>query len=206
MVFCLAACEIWIVKWWTTDQDLVQESSHAVKVNIERVRLFWNDFRSHILDTSTVRVRFASDLFCKAKVSNFGISKSINQNVLWLNVPKNDISFVQILDSNQDLNENDLGLFLAHVPVVFQECKQLTPGTVFHYQHIKFICFEVFLHFYNKWMVQWFMNNKFVSNGLLAIGVDIRSFLHKFCGIKLTVLHVSYQINTAEPSRWQWLA
>lgn len=75
-------------------------------------------------------LRFALHGPGKSEICNFDMPINPDKEVLGLQIPVNDIFWVNIIQANQYLQEIELGLVLFHTFDSFQLIEQLTTWTV----------------------------------------------------------------------------
>lgn len=117
------------------------------------------DFRSHISRCPTTFQHnfiwpryFAQTKVCHLnELDLFCLWIFLNQNVLWLQVPMDYSTYLQIFDGLAKLKHSQTHFSFFQL-ICFNMVKELTTRDLFHnYIHILF-CFICLFHLYNIWM------------------------------------------------------
>ena len=99
---------------------------------------FENHLRSHVLWASTKRiclVLVADIRFSQTEVGDPYMPIQIKQDILRLDVPIDYAPFVQMLDSEEDLCNEEFRYLFIHFLVLFDVSEQLSSGAVLHNKH-----------------------------------------------------------------------
>ena len=91
-------------------------------------------FGSHILWTAAVcSCQFVSleSFLAEPEISYFQVAVHVNHNVLWFYVSVNDVLFVEVLDSQKNLDKAVTSLIFCHSLYLSQVEEELTSWTIF---------------------------------------------------------------------------
>jgi hypothetical protein len=111
---------------------LVKESTQGVIVYSKGVTSTKDHFRRHILSRSTIRKGLGAsiDFLREAEVDNLAVAIRINEDVLGFEIAIQDGLGVKILDAIENLQEVELGSFLAHHLDLLEQVEELSSGTI----------------------------------------------------------------------------
>ena len=120
-----------------TRKEEHRDSSSQLSMN----GLIWIDrlilaehFGSHILWTAAVcSCQFVSleSFLAEPEISYFQVAVHVNHNVLWFYVSVNDVLFVEVLDSQKNLDKAVTSLIFCHSLYLSQVEEELTSWTIF---------------------------------------------------------------------------
>ena len=99
--------------------------------------LFGNYFWRHVFYSAAICVSSGSVLdsfFAQAKVDQFDVSVSAEENVFRLQIAKNDAELVKIAKCESDLRQIEFGFCLLQNAFSFQHHEQLTALDKFEHQ------------------------------------------------------------------------
>lgn len=96
-----------------TGHHLVKQAAEGPPIYSSTIVFLKQDLRSHVLWRSTNRPGFFRSFLAHSKVRDLNIAVAREKNVLWLEVTVNDLSGVEVLESQEDLGCIKLCLVLS---------------------------------------------------------------------------------------------
>jgi hypothetical protein len=146
------------------------------------------DLRRHVLNATTKRVRLVATVFGQSKISNLHMAFTVNHDILWFEIAVHDPLFVQVLNTQQDLHKINSGLFFSHPFHFAQQIKQLPSWAVVHYEDVKVLCLDEFVHFDQKFVICLLIHFFLVQNQYLFVFCRNFKLVHKFCCKKFSCM------------------
>lgn len=125
-----------IEMWRETDNQLIQKGTYTIDISPSIMALTHQDFWAHVFRRATERMRSLTvrDYLRKSEISNLQVSINVNKNVLWFDIPVDNIHVVQMLQSEQKLRKVELGLILRE-PLNFTKVEEhLSTSAQVHYE------------------------------------------------------------------------
>lgn len=146
------------------------------------------DLRRHVLNATTKRVRLVATVFGQSEISYLHMAFTVNHDILWLEIAVHDPLFVQVLNTQQDLHKINSGLFFSHPFHFAQQIKQLPSWAVVHYEDVKVLCLDEFVHFDQKFVICLLIHFFLVQNQYLFVFCRNFKLVHKFCCKKFSCM------------------
>lgn len=133
-----------------------KNNSYTPNISLETiVALVSQNLRSNICRSSTLLNHFLFsrlDYSWHAKICNFNISMTIKQNVIKFNISMNYIHWVNMLNSFNDLFEDELCNIFLQFTSFSNIVQKISTGTNFHNKHNMFLHFKSFKKLHDIWM------------------------------------------------------
>lgn len=126
-----------IVERWVACQHLKDENAERPPIHILVVSFWLDYFRRQILRSSTKRVSFVFDNFCKTEISYLYVTLLINQQVLRLKISVSNIHRVEVVKGKSDFRSEEKCYIVGKTALPPQKRKQLTPTSIVqHHVHM----------------------------------------------------------------------
>lgn len=94
------------IEGWRSDQHFAQEAAETPPIGCFTIPLSFNDLRGQIFSGTAQTLRLSSSLnvlLREAEVSDFYITVPVNEHILWLQVPVDDVLGVEVFDTKEDV-------------------------------------------------------------------------------------------------------
>ena len=109
----------------------VENDSATPNINLRTgVETTANDFGRGVIGASATRFEEVTvfDLARETEVGNLNVQVVVEQNVLWLEIPMNNLEFVAVFDAGHDLLEEPTSHRLSHASIGDDVVEEFTAG------------------------------------------------------------------------------
>ena len=174
---------VWVVEGRDSHNHFVDKHSKRPPINSKVVTWPIYYLWRKVLGCTAKRIRIfivILDYLCYAKISQLYVTIDVNQNVFWLEVSVNNLTVVQVSESERNLNSVKLCFWFWEPSLLWEVLKKLAALDEVH-DEVDAICsLEHKVNSYDEWVVYLqlyqFFNNKIFDRLLLYHNVLTNAF------------------------------
>jgi len=129
--FCEQGLDVLILEGKPSTKHHVENDSTTPNINLRSgVKTTTNDFRGGVIGASATCFEEVAvfHLTREAEVGNLHVQVVVEQDVLWLEIPMNNLELVAVFDARHDLLEEPTSNWLGHASIRDDVFEQFTTG------------------------------------------------------------------------------